>query len=441
MKWYSKLFWKIFLVIWLVSAAGTGIAVLGVLSVAEHRQNLELLETRARAQASLMLDRLSRGEAYTRSFWRGDDRHEHFRRPLPMWIVDADSDKVLIGVNDRPPEGESATRFELEEGGRQLYAVVPTPRDNFYLKRLLGFLVSMQAVLVLLISALASLLLSWLIVRPINQLRHHAHDLYYHQNLGSRAHIRLSRRNDEIGELSREFNQMAGYVEETLTAQQRLLQDVSHELRAPLARLQVAAGLAEQKLGAGDKTAERIYRECEQLDGLIGEILSLSRLDQTPVEGKPFGLSRMVADIREDMKFTQPERVLESSVLPEALMLGINGELLRRALDNLVSNALKYTPVDTPLSLQARLLSGDGVEIRFRDRGPGVEEALLARLTEPFVRARKGEGDGYGLGLSIARRALERLGGSLRLCNHPEGGLEAVIVLPAAAVLKTTART
>lgn len=86
----------------------------------------------------------------------------------------------------------------------------------------------------LLVSALASLLLSWLIVRPINQLRRHAKELYHQQNLSSRADNRLSERSDEIGELSREFNRMAGYVEETLTAQQRLLQDVSHELRAPL---------------------------------------------------------------------------------------------------------------------------------------------------------------------------------------------------------------
>jgi len=440
MKWYSKLFWKIFLVIWLVSAAGTGIAVLGVLSVAERRQSLELLETRARAEAGLMLERLSRGEPEGRKPWHESDRHDRHRPPLPLWIVNADSGELVIGVSDRPPGGEKAVRFELEgRNGERLYAITPAPREGVYFKRLLGFLLSMQAVLVLLVSAFAGLLLSWLIVRPINQLRRHARDLYYHQNLGSRAHTRLSRRRDEIGELSREFNQMAVYVEETLTAQQRLLQDVSHELRAPLARLQVAAGLAEQQLGEGDATATRINRECEQLDGLIAEILSLSRLDQAPAEGEPFALSGMIDAIRQDLQFTQPARVFDSRIEPPDLALAVNGDLLRRALDNLVRNALKYTPPDTPLSLDARQLPDRRVEIRLRDRGAGVPEALLARLTEPFVRARTG-GDGYGLGLSISRRALERLGGSLQLRNHPDGGLECVMTLPA-GVVRATART
>ncbi|MBV1787790.1 HAMP domain-containing protein [Marinobacterium sp. D7] len=438
MKWYSKLFWKIFLVIWLVSAAGTGITVLGVLSVAEQRQSRELLETRARAQASLMLDRLSRGELDEHGRFHDADRHDR-RRPLPLWIVDAQSGKVVVGVNDRPPPGPEAVRFELEEGGKHLYVVVPAPREGFYLKRLLAFLLSMQAVLVLLVSALASLLLSWLIVRPINQLRRHARDLYLHQNLSSRAHSRLSRRSDEIGELSREFNQMAGYVEETLTAQQRLLQDVSHELRAPLARLQVAAGLAEQRLGEGDTTAERINRECEQLDGLIAEILSLSRLDQAPVEGEVFAVAQMFDEIRQDLHYTQPERELDTHIEPTDLRLAINGDLLRRALDNLVSNALKYTPMETALTLSARRLADRSIEIRLRDRGEGVSDELLTRLTEPFVRAHQG-GDGYGLGLSIAKRAIERLGGSLQLHNHPEGGLECVIRLPE-AVRRATART
>ncbi|GGC08880.1 hypothetical protein GCM10011352_39060 [Marinobacterium zhoushanense] len=438
MKWYSKLFWKIFLVIWLVSAAGTGITVLGVLTVAEKRQSLELLEARARAQASLMLDRLSRGELDEHRRFHDDDRHDR-RRPLPLWIVDVESGEVVVGVNERPPEGPRTLRFELEDGGKRLQLVVPAPREGFYLNRLIGFLLSMQAVLVLLVSALASLLLSWLIVRPINQLRRHARELYLHQNLSSRAHTRLSRRSDEIGELSREFNQMAGYVEETLTAQQRLLQDVSHELRAPLARLQVAAGLAEQKLGEGDATAERINRECEQLDGLIAEILSLSRLEQAPVEGEAFAVSRLFDDIRQDLQYTQPERVLETPIEPQDLHLAINGDLLRRALDNLMRNALKYTPVETPLTLSALRLADRTIEIRLRDRGAGVPEALLARLTEPFVRAHQGA-DGYGLGLSISKRAIERLGGELQLRNHPESGLECVIRLPA-AVLKATART
>jgi signal transduction histidine kinase len=436
MKWYRKLFWKIFLVIWLISAAGTGIAVLGVLEVAERRQSLELLETRARAQASLMLERQARGEAvYGRRDKDDDDRehkHRHKERLMPLWIVDPTTGRVMLGPDASPPPPGRMVRFSVETlGGKPLELLVPPPQEWIYLKRLLGFLVSMQAVLVLLVSALASLLLSWLIVRPINQLCRHAQELYHHQNLSSRADNRLSARRDEIGELSREFNQMAGYVEETLTAQQRLLQDVSHELRAPLARLQVAAGLAEQKLGAGDATAQRINHECEQLDSLIAEILSLSRLDQTAVEGPPFALGELFDAIAGDVGFTQPERVLDVSVEPESLQLRANEDLLRRALDNLISNALKYTPVEAPVHLGARLTERRELLLWVRDEGPGVPEALLGRLTEPFTRGRTQQQDGFGLGLSIVRRATERLGGTLKLRNHPDGGLEAMIRLPA----------
>ena len=227
--WYKRLFWKIFLIIWLVSAAGTGAVLVGLLTVTDKRQSLELLETKARAQAALMLERYQQPER--------DEHHEHrFHRRLPLWIITEDK-QVLIGPEGRIPKGARGIRYPLEETwqGQALTAVVPAPPEGFYIKRLLGFLFSLQAVLVLLVSALAALLLSWMIVRPINQLCRHAKELYYHQNLASRASGRLSERSDEIGELSREFNQMAAYVERTLTAQQRLLQDVSHELRAPLA--------------------------------------------------------------------------------------------------------------------------------------------------------------------------------------------------------------
>ncbi|WP_432696988.1 sensor histidine kinase [Marinobacterium sp. YM272] len=427
MKWHRKLFLKIFLIIWLVSAAGTAVAVISVLAVAAERQYKELLETRALGQARLMLEREDWAERR-----RHDDDHDHDghrRPPLRVWIFDPQSDRLLLGPDSDPPRGPEAVSFDMEGlNGEPLKVIANAPRRELYLKKILRFMVSIQAVIVLFVSALAALLLSWLIVRPINQLRAHAKDLYRNQNLSTRASTRLSQRQDEIGELSREFNAMAGYVEDTLTSQQRLLQDVSHELRAPLARLQVAAGLAEQKLGEEDPTARRINRECEQLDGLIGKILSLSRLDQASREGEPFPLAELLEELRADVAFTQPERPFRLSVEPPALRLSLNEELLRGALANLISNALKYTEADSLLTLKAARET-DGVRFTLRDRGPGVDDALLARITDPFVRGRGGS-DGYGLGLSIARRAIERLGGRLSLRNHPDGGLECVIQLP-----------
>lgn len=148
------------------------------------------------------------------------------------------------------------------------------------------------------------------------------------------------------------------------------------------------------------------------------------------MEGAPFQLKELFAALADDVGFTQPGRRVLASVEPESLGLSANEELLRRALDNLVSNALKYTPVDAPLHLEARLDGNQGVRIRVRDEGPGVPEEQLGRLTEPFTRGRGQKQDGFGLGLSIVRRAVERLGGSLALRNHPDGGLEGEIRLP-----------
>lgn len=431
MKWYQHLFWKIFLTIWLISAVGTGLTVWLVQSVAEQRQNLALQETRARAQAELMLERYERGDTRLRGLTREQDEHSEKRhRLLPLWIVDSESGQLMFDMARPAPDAKHSFRLEVQSpSGRRFQVIAPLPPEGFYLAKILAFMVSAQAVFVLFVSALASLLLSWLIVRPVNQLRSHTRDLYAQQNLSSRAADGLSRRNDEIGQLAREFNQMASFVEDTLTAQQRLLQDVSHELRAPLARLQVAAGLAEQRLGEGDATANRINKECARLDGLIGEILSLSRLDQTDPEGTPFLLRELLGDLVDDARFSHPQRVIQWQLEPATLRLKANPLLLRRALGNCLSNALKYTPGDTAIELNAYSAEG-GIEICLRDHGPGVSDTLLQRMTEPFVRGSGGHGDGYGLGLSIARRALERMGGRLSQRNHPQGGLEQRLWLP-----------
>lgn len=130
MRWHSKLFWKIFLVIWLVSAAGTGIAVLGVLKVAEHRQSLELLETRAQAQASLMLERYARGEAIFGKRDKGDSgERKGYRRNsrlMSLWIIDPDSGNVILGPDMPPPPPDQVLSLELEmQNGKPLQLLVP----------------------------------------------------------------------------------------------------------------------------------------------------------------------------------------------------------------------------------------------------------------------------------------------------------------------------
>ena len=428
MKWYQHLFWKIFIVVWGISSVATVVVFFALQGLSEHRQDLELLETRAKGQAQLLVERFDRGESLPRP--------EEFnktlgRRWMPLWIYLHDSKSQILG----PPLAlqkhmHGMIRFTIAApSGQRFDVLTPKPREGFYFKRITRYLLSVQMALLLLASALTSLLLSLIVVRPVNQLKQHARELYDGENLGSRTSQKLSGRKDELGELAREFNNMAAYVERVLTTQQRLTQDVSHELRAPLARLQVAVGLAEQRLGEGDKTAQRINYECERLNGLIGEILSLSRLEQTDPKGPAFKVNDLFEQLVADACFAAPERQIKMQVMPDTLALCANRTLLQKSLGNAVFNALKYSPQETPIEIAAEL-TATAVMLTVRDHGPGVDNDLLTRMREPFVRGSGGHGDGYGLGLSIAHRAVDRMGGELRLENHPQGGFILTVILP-----------
>jgi signal transduction histidine kinase len=195
--------------------------------------------------------------------------------------------------------------------------------------------------------------------------------------------------------------------------------------------LQAAAGLLEQRLGETDPLLQRLNRECGRIDRLIAEILSLSRLEALEPGTDAFSVQQLVTELREDIHFQQPERRLSFDV-PLSCRVRGNRQLLERALSNVFNNALKHTPAGTAIELSHAVVGGLH-ELRIRDHGPGVPADTLEQLFDPFFRQRSGaDADGYGLGLSIARRALRILGGSIEARNHPGGGLELLIRLPQA---------
>ncbi len=423
MKWYRRLFWKMFLVIWLVSLVGMGSVFLLLSSRYDQDHRLELLEARARGQAMLMLERYEEGLPD----WQKLPGRRH---SVPLWLFDAGSGKPLMSGMHDPPR-KTLPLALTTDSGRQYRAQVALPREAFFVERMLGRLFSLQMVLILVVSGLSGLLLGALVVRPIRRLRDHVRDLHQAQDLTLRADQGLSRRQDEIGDLTREFDRMVASVEQTLLAQQRLLQDVSHELRAPLARLQAAAGLIEQRLAGDDPMLHRINRECERLDALIGEILSFSRQqrDQADVE---FSLSALCRELKEEVLLRQPQRPFSLELPAAEVHYRGARELLRRALQNGLENILRHTPETVAASLSVQQLADGRLSLRLADAGPGVDPELLPRLFEPFVRDENGSGDGFGLGMSIARRAVEQLGGEISAHNRPEGGLELRILLPLA---------
>jgi two-component system sensor histidine kinase CpxA len=261
--------------------------------------------------------------------------------------------------------------------------------------------------------------------------------------LSARAGAIGARRRDEIAELVRDFDAMAERLENLVNAQSRLLNDISHELRSPLARLSVALGLARQRTGpeaAGN--LDRIELESNRLNELIGRLLALARMEggDQAAQTFPVLVGELVCDIAKDATFEAQGRKcrVKCEISQDAVVMG-NPALLHSAVENVVRNATRYTGENSDVEIQVeRRETGNGAEaiVRIADRGPGVPEASLEKLFRPFYRlddARGRRTGGVGLGLSITERAIRLHGGSVRAANRAGGGLVVEIRLPATA--------
>ena len=257
-------------------------------------------------------------------------------------------------------------------------------------------------------------------------------------DLAARVGPQLRGRRDELADLGRDFDVMARSIESQRAAERRLLGDISHELRSPLARLQVALDLAES--GADAQTRgylARMEEEVEELGHLIGQLLTIARLEnaeQTLLRRESVDLSALVAAICADADFEASGSGRTVALVEnQAAKVSGNAELLRSAIENVVRNALVHASTsDVEVSLQTA--PAEAI-IRVRDGGAGVPEAVLEQLFLPFYRvatARDRQSGGTGLGLSITQRALTSHGGSVRAANVASGGLEIEMRLPLA---------
>jgi two-component system OmpR family sensor kinase len=248
----------------------------------------------------------------------------------------------------------------------------------------------------------------------------------------------MGRRRDEIADLGKDFDRMAEQLQRLMAAQRCLLHDVSHELRSPLARLQAAVGLLRQDRNQYERSLGRIERETVRLNDTVDELLTLARLDSggmTQAQEK-LDLSEIVADIAEDARFEAETsgRMIEVSALAAASVSG-RSQLLHRAIENLVRNALQYTAPGTAvhIALAAEPAAALAV-LTIEDHGPGIPEDELANIFRPFFRATSApDGKGFGLGLAIAKRAIEVHHGTIAVQNVAAGGLRVIIELPLAA--------
>ncbi len=247
-------------------------------------------------------------------------------------------------------------------------------------------------------------------------------------------------RRDELAALATDFDQMAEQIESLVNGQRRLLGDISHELRSPLARLNVALELARQRAGEDAATAlQRIEREAETLNEMIGQLLALTRLENhtEAVQRTSFDLAQLIREIVDDADYEAKNcNRLVRLESPELCHVLGNEQLLRRAVENVVRNAVQFTADGT--EVEVKLACGDQAVITVRDHGPGVPAEALDKLFRPFYRvdeARDRESGGTGLGLAIAERAVRLHGGTVEAANVVTGGLAVTIILP----LKQTA--
>jgi len=273
------------------------------------------------------------------------------------------------------------------------------------------------------------------VARPLASLRAATQELAG-GNLAVRVAPAVGRRRDELADLARDFDRMAERIEALMTSERRLLGDISHELRSPLARLHVALGLARQQAGDDQRPLDRIEREAERLNALIGQLLMLARLESGAMEParESVDLAAIVRDVAEDADFEVRSRgrAVRVTATCECVATGAP-DLLRSAVENIVRNAVRHTREGTAVEVSMRAGAPRHVVITVRDHGSGVPDDLLPHIFHPFYRvgdARDRHSGGVGLGLTIADRTIRLHGGTVRADNAPDGGLVVELRIP-----------
>jgi two-component system sensor histidine kinase CpxA len=293
----------------------------------------------------------------------------------------------------------------------------------------------------LLISGIVCYGLAMYLTSPAIKLRRATRQLA-DGDLSARVAAKMGRRRDELADLGRDFDQMAERIESLMLSERRLLGDISHELRSPLARMNVALDLIEENVNQdGREYLQRIRREANRLNEMIGQLLELSRLESgtAKVQDTSIDLPQLLEGIVADAEFEAAS--LDRHVrLVHADDCQTSGapELLRSAIENVVRNAVRYTAKKTTVEIELRKIPAETAvspqcQIAVRDFGAGVPMESLSHLFHPFYRitdARDRQSGGTGLGLAISERAIRFHGGNINATNAPEGGLRVEITLP-----------
>jgi len=449
----KSLFLKIFLSFWLAQALFLVLAILVTLAFRPRSSSWEgLLATALNDSVTAYEQGGNRGlreylenlekTQHVRAFLFNENMEEVSHRGAPDWAM-----RVATGgprvthegfIFPAPPPVLRDSRASSDGLHRYTLVLAPPPGPRLFLGPrglpIPGLIIAVIS------SGLVCYLLAWFLTMPVVRLRAATRQLAA-GDLSARAGAPSARRRDEVAGLMRDFDAMAERLENLVKAQSRLLNDISHELRSPLARLNVALGLARQR--SGPETAsmlERIELEASRLNELIGRLLTLARLEdgEQRVPATPVLLNEVVQNVAEDAEFEAQARHchVRSDIPAGDWAVRGEGSLLHSAIENVVRNAIRYTREGTTVDIQlerSENSTGPEAVVRVADCGRGVPPDALEKLFRPFYRLDDHRGrqtGGVGLGLAITERAVRFHGGRVSASNRAEGGLLVEIRLP-----------
>jgi signal transduction histidine kinase len=446
-----SLFLRIFLLFLLAMTLIVGSSIATTFTIAS-RENEPLESQRRPSVAILASEVLARGGVGALKNWLGENKTTLGDREV--FIAGPDGQDILGRrlpesaarrlefINREPVPGNfrpSRAAPQIVAADGSIYTVLLTPRRPSIFGALSLPAISLTILgIALVVSALTSWWLAEHLTAPIRRIQAGARALAS-ENLDVRVSAGLEGRKDELAVLARDFDAMANQLRTNRGATTQLLRDISHELRSPLARMRVALGLARQPPADFARQLDRLEREIERLDSMISQVLKLARLHGTDalLQRERFELDDVIEQVVRDANFEGAMKNCKINVRGAAncAVLG-SRELLRSAIENVLRNAVRYSPNDMPAEMQVGR-AGGGLEILIRDHGPGVPAADLERIFEPFYRvaeSRDRDSGGEGIGLAITSQVMKAHGGAARAVNASGGGLEVRLSLPETAI-------
>ncbi|MFA6040966.1 MAG: ATP-binding protein [Methylophilus sp.] len=442
-----KLFWKFFSYYFLAQVVS--ILLVGVLIWFNHQSEDRLRKFENSPQ--LLLESVVVSLRYSGESAAEKTINHMLKMPGPTVYVVDDSHKELLGrpVNNdlwnsitshsatlnaaevTSPSGKKYVVFPLDLasphlGMRGLFMGHEPPGEHRAMFPIIPLIVG------IFVSLFFSVILAWNFLKPINALRK-AFGEVEKGNLDVTVAKEMTARNDEISDLGFGFDRMVHQINQLIQGQTRLLHHVSHELRSPLARLQIALGLAKQGSTSIETTLDRIELEVSRMDKLIGDVLDLSKLDSgiKKISKEKISVDELLAEIVDDARYeAKVKRITINKNCASHFEVFANLELIHRAIENIVRNAIKYNVEGGTVEITCSAKSNQLLSISVCDQGFGVNEAEINDLFKPFFKGQSGEkAEGYGLGLAIAKQIIEAHGGEIYAKNQ-QVGLCVEIVLP-----------